>query len=168
MPNHVKTVIKFIGENKEEVSKNFFEKCVKTEGDETSLDFNEIIPMPDYIFTGNLGTKEREMYGKNNWYDWSIRNWGTKWNAYEFNKIDDYSFEFQTAWNHPEPIIYEIFNQYKCEMEVEYADEDMGYNCASYTIDKTGIIERELENAYEFACELWGWYPEEDEDDDSE
>ena len=37
-----------------------------------SIDFNKVIPMPDYIFQGNLGMAEREKYGKENWYDWSI------------------------------------------------------------------------------------------------
>ena len=51
--------------------------------DESAFDFNKIIPMPDYIYDGNVGTKEKEIYGKYNWYDWSRENWGTKWNAYD-------------------------------------------------------------------------------------
>ena len=46
--------------------------------------------------------------GKNNWYDWSIMNWGTKWNAQEVDvrqnkNVLDYSF--QTAWDAPREII---------------------------------------------------------------
>lgn len=49
--------------------------------DENCFDFEKVIPMPDYIYRGSVGKKEKENYGENNWYDWSIKNWGTKWNS---------------------------------------------------------------------------------------
>lgn len=49
-----------------------------------SIDFNKIIPMPDTVFKGSLGPEQREKYGTNNWLDWSVSNWNTKWNAFEF------------------------------------------------------------------------------------
>ena len=48
-----------------------------------SIDFNKIVPMPDTVFKGNLGAEERNIYGTNNWLDWSLENWNTKWNAYD-------------------------------------------------------------------------------------
>lgn len=65
------------------------------------LDFEKIIPMPKDIYRGELGEKERKKYGKKNWYDWSIDNWGTKWNATtDYINIDDdrISIRFSTAW----------------------------------------------------------------------
>lgn len=41
-----------------------------------SFDFEKVIPMPEDIYRGNLGSAERELYGKKNWYDWSVWNWG--------------------------------------------------------------------------------------------
>lgn len=43
-----------------------------------------MVPMPRETFTGDLGEKERkecEAKGIPNWYDWSIANWGTKWDV---------------------------------------------------------------------------------------
>ena len=52
-------------------------------------------------------------------------------------------------------------------IEVDYADEDLGYNCGSFEL-KNGEFESVLEDddmgydkAFEFACELWGYDPEE-------
>lgn len=44
-----------------------------------SIDFNKVIPMPEHIFRDMA---EREKYGKDNWYNWSIAHWGTIWNSY--------------------------------------------------------------------------------------
>jgi len=56
-------------------------------------------------------------HSTNHWYDWNIRNWGTKWNAYD-EDCDDGSLEdapdeqeqslrysFNTAWSPPENVI---------------------------------------------------------------
>jgi hypothetical protein len=40
-------------------------------------------------------------YGHTSWYEWSNANWGTKWNAYEINRISDTVIKFQTAWSMP-------------------------------------------------------------------
>lgn len=69
-------------------------------------------------------------YGFTSWYDWSIENWGTKWNAYECKSIRPNLIEFQTAWAYPEPVIRSLSNQFPgVKFHVEYADEDIGSNC---------------------------------------
>ena len=74
---------------------------VKSE--ENEFDFNRIIPMPEGIYMGPVGTKERELYPLN-WYDWSIENWGTKWNS-ECVEIDGEDIRFETAWSPCLPVI---------------------------------------------------------------
>lgn len=71
-------------------------------------------------------------YGAKNWYDWHIKNWGTKWNVGEAELIDeDYkTICFQTAWSTPEGIFRELSKYTK--VVVVYADEDIGSN---YGID---------------------------------
>ncbi len=42
-----------------------------------------------------------KQYGHTSWYDWSIAEWGTKWNAYSITRVDDTTIKFQTAWSAP-------------------------------------------------------------------
>ena len=46
-----------------------------------------------------------KLYGHDNWYNWSIANWGTKWDACEsniqHNDIDYFTVSFDTAWSPP-------------------------------------------------------------------
>lgn len=71
---------------------------------ENAFDFKKIVPMPKNIYRGPLGDKEKEIYGKNNWYDWSVENWGTKWNSIDAYIVDD-EIAFLTAWSPCEPVI---------------------------------------------------------------
>lgn len=54
--------------NKISANKDYDEIIDKLTTD-NEVDFNNIIPMPDNIYRGNLGPKERKLYGENNWYD---------------------------------------------------------------------------------------------------
>lgn len=135
--------------------------CVKGEKDTKYFDFEEVIPMPDDIFRGDLSMEERIKYGDKNWYDWSIKNWGTKWNADSYYRTGPFSFSIQTAWATPEPIIKELSKKYKCLVEVSYADEDMGYNCGTYAYENGKMVNNWMppsgsEEARRFACEVWG------------
>ena len=46
-------------------------------------------------------------YGFSSWYDWSVANWGTKWNAYETEFDEEYLY-FKTAWDTPLPIFEKL------------------------------------------------------------
>ena len=82
---------------------------------ESPFDFNKIIPMPKEMEnTESLfkGTEEEsqaliDKYGANNWYDWRLNNWGTKWNITEADVEagdEDIYATFDTAWSPPEGI----------------------------------------------------------------
>lgn len=99
-------------------------------------------------------------YGFNNWYDWSIENWGTKWNASE-PIIENEVIEFQTAWATPEPIMLALSRKFPdVTFSVKYADEDIGSNCGWYEVKNGEITARDYEDRV-FAMNLWG-YSEED------
>lgn len=93
--------------------------------DELEFDFDKIIPMPDYIYRGTFGPEEEKIYGKNNWYDWSNENWGTKGNSEDAiceNYEDELSYNFYTAWSPCEPVIRtlaEMFPEAKLSFQFE-------------------------------------------------
>lgn len=85
-------------------------------GDEAAIDrlvagaeagelLNTIRPMPEGVFRGPLGEKEWAEHGSNNWYDWSVTHWGTKWDASdvqcERHGPGSVTLQFDTAWGPP-------------------------------------------------------------------
>jgi hypothetical protein len=60
----------------------------------------------------------------NNWYDWNVRNWGTKWDVGVGDKEEypetelmeedetSLSYRFNTAWSPPLPAIEKLSAQY--------------------------------------------------------
>lgn len=98
-------------------------------------------------------------YGANNWYDWSINNWGTKWNAYAQEDWSTDSFKFDTAWATPALIFEALSTMFpEASFYVEFADEDMGNNCGTLTYSGGELIEEinEADNL-RFACEVKGY-----------
>ena len=84
-------------------------------------------------------------YGFDNWYNWNVANWGSKWNALEtsYTKGED-KFSFETAWSFPDIILKKLSSKYpKLTFEFEYANEDLGYGCGEVSF-KNG------ETIYEF------------------
>lgn len=45
------------------------------------------------------------------WYDWSVENWGSKWDM-DILHIEASTIEFQTPWNFPEPAIAALVKKY--------------------------------------------------------
>jgi len=71
-----------------------------------------------------------EKYGHNDWYNWSIANWGTKWDAsgsyIGHNDIDYFAVTFDTAWGPPIEWIDNIMQDFPdlC-FELEYDEPGM-------------------------------------------
>lgn len=160
------------------------------------VDFNKLIPMPkeledtqspanvvpDDEYQAKLKEYDNSGFGKpisqsmsdelikkfgfNNWYNWSIENWDTKWNAHD-TIIDDETILFQTAWSMPEKVIAKLSTLMPDTIiEVKYADEDIGSNCGEYTIKNGEILSERTfatdEEARAFANEIWGFEEEEE------
>ena len=111
MPNWTENNVLFVGKKKQL-------KTLKTmlKSKDNDFDFNNIVPMPKNIFRGLLGREEEEKYGKNNWYHWSIDNWGTKWNSVDTTVEENggtLSYNFMTAWDCPREIVNALMRMRK-------------------------------------------------------
>lgn len=145
------------------------ESALKRRGDraeamltERITDFSLVIPEPEGIETG--GCSGQHEPGVICWYEWNIQNWGTKWNAYD-TKFEDHedgttTLQFDTAWSHPYPVLEALSVKFPHhQMEVAYADEDLGHNLGSYFITNGARTEMEdlefgSDEALEFAAQI--------------
>ena len=95
--------------------------------DNKGLSFKKYIPLPNKINNKKL---EIGLIKENNWYDWSLKNWGSKWDA--FNVIVKYNiksnilkYKFMTAINPPVIWLKSIANKYNMlNFELSYKDEE--------------------------------------------
>ena len=139
MPNHVKNVIVLKGKNIKDFVDSITIEDARDPG-RRLVDFNTIIPMPkDVRETAKIRLTVAEMdkmkeQGQDNWYDWSINHWGTKWNSYDNNNKligdDGAILIFETAWNSPIEVVMklcEMCKQKNIELYGMFASEDSDY-----------------------------------------
>ena len=89
--------------------------------------------------TKEISAEYQNKFGADNWYDWSIENWGTKWNAYD-QSIFDNEIVFCTAWSTSQMAIQLLSIKYpNAKFCIQYADEDFGYNVGEYHVEN-GVI----------------------------
>ena len=161
MPNDIYNVVTFncAHERTAEIL-----KAVEMEGCELgSIDFEKLIPMPEDVYRGPLGRDEMKQYpGEKNWYDWSVNNWGTKWNAYGYDYLPqkDDALVFNTAWSAVPQVIAKLSETYP-EVTVDYcwADEDFGSNTGRLQFKNGEVIDGYIPDdqspeAYEFAAAI--------------
>ena len=102
MPNWCQNEVTVIGDTQAEILE--FKKYV-TDG-RYDFVFDAIIPMPENIKETTHNHLETNSHP--NWYNWSIENWGTKWDADDVQSVDTDKttivYYFDTAWSPPEPI----------------------------------------------------------------
>ena len=174
MPNHVLNVWKISGIPTKDMNYVLSKITRVTNDGERVIDFDLIIPEPrfkrdcpkDCIVNSKSHVQEDKDRPWFNWYNWHINYWGTKWNAYDcYTHIDkDYiEFNFNTAWSFAEPIVNRLAKM-GYDLDIQYADEDIGSNCGYLTYDSaTGEwTDHDLDDPEKFARDLWGW-EEEDE-----
>lgn len=111
--------------------------------EENEFDFNNIIPMPAHIYDGVLGSEERELYGMNNWYDWSNQYWGTKWNSVDAC-FGDNNFYFQTAWSPASPVVAELARLFP-DAELWFQYEEFGVGFCGVEVYQGGRLVYEMQ-----------------------
>lgn len=162
MPNHVENRLKIIGNKNQIKEVKEFLKGKWNDETERNIDFNKITPMPKWVFSKNLRSEDEKKYGKENcWLEWSIKNWGTKWNAYQSDLEDeDNIIRFMTAWNGVPELMKKLgFIFPEVEFEYAWASEDFGYAVGLIKYKDTDILEENIptggtKEAYELACEI--------------
>lgn len=100
-------------------------------------------------------------YGATTWYDWRREKWGTKWNSYDNEQVDENTIKFSTAWSRPEPVMRLLAVMYPdARIEHWWADEDAGYNVGYAVYEHMGIeggpFVNESNEAYETYMFCWG------------
>jgi hypothetical protein len=83
----------------------------------------------------------------NGWYDWNVRNWGTKWDANDVN-VDEVvtdgkgnasvSITFNTAWSIPEPIFKAMVEQHQTLSFDFECEEEQGWGAKFTATDEDG------------------------------
>ena len=124
MPNWTENDVTFVCKTKEAADQ------LKSllESKEQKFDFNNITPMPIEIRETVSGCEDskpdwqkeqskqlKEKYNADDWYDWSVDKWGTKWNSMESKMTQTenvLTYSFDTAWDAPRRIVETI-----CELQ---------------------------------------------------
>ena len=150
MPNHVRNVVSFSGKDVYSI--------IDLVNTNEQFDFEKIISMPDDIVKSNLSSEDMQKSNGKNWYNWSIDNWGTKWNAYD-SEFGGTGVVFSTAWSCPMPVFEKLSAMFsETTIHVEYADEDLGFNVGTLTFLGGELIESEelsgTKLGYEKAIEI--------------
>lgn len=116
---------------------------------------------------GKAAAKNLAEYGAPTWYEWCVKNWGTKWNAYGFpsgRAAEELTVSFFTAWDPPDPIIRKLSELYPdITVTHRWADEDIGSNVGR-KVWRAGEVQEEYLPEYgkesiEYAAEIMGADP---------
>lgn len=73
--------------------------------------------------------RPRPLTEEENWYDWNVTNWGTKWDAsvhYANAQDNEVVIDFDTAWG-PPIALYEFIMKDGWEIEAAYFEPGMGF-----------------------------------------
>jgi len=136
MPNWCSNTANFHNDNIEEVAKleSFLKALDEREkkSDDSGL-FSYFSPIP--------------IVESENWYDWNISNWGTKWEAsiYSWEKLSDNHIviNFDTAWAPPIPFYQYVAENTEFYVNATYWEPSMGFVGCSIGGD---------DEYYEYSC----------------
>lgn len=178
MPNHVRTVIKFKNLRPDAKIAILNRITSKTKDEVFPLnrviDFDKIIPEPRTIEECPEDCRVNkeshiEISADRPWFDWYAwhnKYWDTKWNAYDSYvqvKPSSILFIFSTAWSPAMPIFKEL-SRLGYDMEVRWADEDIGHNCGKLVFNASEHAWTEvryaedLKDSRRFARDIWRKY----------
>lgn len=146
-----------------------YKKFLKYRGDDNDITLEKYANKHDIkyndLLLGEQYYENEKRYGAADWYDWRIKNWGSKWNAYDTTPIynDSKILRFCTAWNCVMPVIMELSRQFP-DIIISYgwADENIGYNVGSCVIVDGNFLKSFTpvggsKMAYELTASIMDW-----------
>ena len=76
------------------------------------------------------------LYDNNNWYDWSIENWGVKWDCGDVEITEEFgdteiTYTFDTPWGPPQEI-YDLLVTKFPEIHISWFWDEPGMELAGY------------------------------------
>ena len=100
-----------------------------------NLSFQKIRPIPTALKKVDENDKElcKELirkYGADNWWDWCVMNWGTKWEADVYSSEPD-GIGFVTAWSPPIGIVKALSMLTGRDFRLTYIEEGVDF-CGEY------------------------------------
>lgn len=171
---YINPSISYYGEKEDKIGEKDYadlvcllkERAITVSNFDLSLEkINELIgdnSEVDLLKLGKQQVENLQKYGALNWYDWSINNWGTKWNADDFISLDDdKTIMFSTAWDPAVPVVIEMSKQNpKMRFGFMYSDEEIGAHVGYFLmqngrIDYEGTFEDFSVDAFKLAFDLW-------------
>ena len=125
MPNHCYNKVTISVGDADGQNLKVLVDSLKSEENQTDFDFDAILPMPPELedvdwseaeeMNDIIRARYKKEHGSDNWYDWRVNNWGTKWNSYSCELVeqeDDYVvYTFDTAWGPPTGVIEALREQ---------------------------------------------------------
>jgi len=91
------------------------------------------LTLEEVIQYGEGYLQNQEKYGAMDWYEWSIENWGTKWNArdselFAYERAGEVEIAFETAWSPPLPVINAMGRMFPDHsFRLEYREGGVGF-----------------------------------------
>ena len=151
MPNWCTNRLEVSG--KDSNIKSFLQFIKGKDGDGESLvfDFEKVSPTPpELLAVGSPNTDKelaevlKEKYGAEDWYQWRLNNWGTKWNLSPDIEWDVHKglviLLFDTAWSPPLIIMKALGIKFpNLSFSMTYCEPGMGF-AGLYEVKGTEII----------------------------
>lgn len=126
--------------------------------------------------------RPRPVSESENWYEWNVNNWGTKWDTepHNYTRLDDttISFSFDTAWGPPLELYNFLFDE-GWDVTARYHESGMGFvgeydnsidDCWEYSYDDESSIDAIPEELNEWAgiSEDYNFHKEMNDEDNAE
>ena len=139
MPNWCMNEVSVWSEDKEELKR--FKEFVFLDED-NPFSFQKILPMPEELNDtqspnrgdDNIKKELVEKYGFDNWYDWRLHNWGTKWESCDaewHEDEDSLEYSLDTAWSPPQGI-YDTLREEFPDVSLNWFYKEEGMQIAGW------------------------------------